>query len=117
MPKKKRITAGTQKRKDKKKKAVKKSKPTIKKSPKKEKVIVIGTVTHYFPKVNAAVVKLKRPLSIGDKVIIKGTTTQFEQKIESMQIDHIAISKAKKGNEIGLEVRDRVREHDQLIAP
>ncbi len=89
-----------------------KTKPT-----KKVKVTIIGTVTHYFPKVNAAVVKLKKPLSVGDTVLIKGSTTQFKQKIESMQIDHVVISKAKKGDEIGLEVKDRVREHDLLIAP
>lgn len=87
------------------------------KQPKKEKVTVIGVVTHYFPKVNAAVIKLKKPLAVGDIVIIKGSTTQFEQKIESMQIDHEVITKAKKGDEIGLEVNDRVREHDLLIAP
>ncbi len=84
---------------------------------KKVKVTVIGTVTHYFPKVNAAVVKLKKPLSVGDTVLIKGSTTQFKQKIQSMQMDHVAISKAKKGDEIGLEVKDRVREHDLLIVP
>ena len=84
---------------------------------KKEKVFVIGTVTHYFPKVKAAVVKLKKPLVVGDTVLIKGSTTQLKQKIESMQIDHVAISKAKKGDEIGLKVKDRVREYDLLIVP
>ena len=66
---------------------------------------------------NAAVVKLKRPLSVGDTVIVKGKTTEFEQKVDSMQIDHVVISNAKKGDEIGLQVDDRVREHDLLIAP
>lgn len=121
MPKKKKRKIGTKKIKSKKKKSskkpLKKTKKSKTKPSKKKKVVVIGIVTHYFPKVNAAVVKLKKPLSIGDKVVINGTTTQFEQKIESMQIDHVAISKAKKGDEIGLEVKDRVREHDQLVAP
>lgn len=99
-------------------KKAKKTKPKkLKKTAKKEKVAVIGIVTHYFPKVNAAVIKLKKPLAVGDTVVIKGSTTDFKQKIESMQIDHVAISKAKKGDEIGLEVKDRVREHDVLIAP
>lgn len=84
---------------------------------KKAKVNVIGVVTHYFPKVNAAVIKLKKPLSVGDTVTIKGSTTQFEQKIESMQIDHAPITKAKKGDEIGLQVKERVRERDLLIVP
>ncbi len=98
-------------------KKTKSKRSTKAKQPKKEKVTVIGVVTHYFPKVNAAVIKLKKPLSVGDTVVLKGSTTQFEQKIESMQIDHVVITKAKKGDEIGLEVKDRVREHDLLIAP
>ena len=78
---------------------------------------VIGVVTHYFPKVNAAVVKLKRPLAIGDAILIKGRTTSFEQKVDSMQIDHVPIQAAKKGDEIGLAVIDRVREHDLVLSP
>ncbi len=95
----------------------KSKRPTKAKQPKKKKVTVIGVVTHYFPKVNAAVIKLKKPLSVGDTVIIKGTTTQVEQHIESMQIVRAVITKAKKGDEIGLEVKERVREHDLLIVP
>ena len=111
----------TKKKKKKSSKPVKKAKSKKKavkaKQPKKVKVDVIGVVTHYFPKVNAAVIKLTKPLSVGDTVMIKGSTTEFKQKIESMQIDHVVITKAKKGDEIGLEVNDRVREHDILIAP
>jgi len=84
---------------------------------KKEKLKVIGVVTHYFPHVQAAVVKLKRPLAVGDSIVIKGSTTNFEQRIESMQIDHVTIQKAKKGDEIGLQVIDRVREHDLILLP
>ena len=78
---------------------------------------VIGIVTHYFPHVEAAVIKLKKPLSVGDTVLIKGHTTSFEQKIESMQVDHVPIQKAKKGDEIGLMVSERVREHDLVLFP
>ena len=91
-------------------------KKAVSKTP-KEKVKVIGIVTHYFPHVQAAVVKLKRPLSVGDNIVIKGITTHFEQRIESMQIDHVPIQKAKRGDEIGLQVRDRVREHDLIVLP
>ena len=98
------------------KKGVAKTKKSTSKAP-KQKIKVIGVVTHFFPKVNAAVVKLKLPLSVGDTVVIKGSTTQLKQKVESMQIDHVAIGHAKKGDEIGLQVTDRVREHDLLIAP
>ncbi len=86
-------------------------------APKIQKAKILGVVTHYFPHVEAAVVKLKKPLSVGDTVLIKGITTNFEQKIESMQIDHRPIQKAKKGDEIGLQVKDRVREHDLVLLP
>ncbi|MBL7151958.1 MAG: translation elongation factor-like protein [Candidatus Omnitrophica bacterium] len=69
-------------------------------------------VTHYFPHVNAAVIKLKTPLSVGDKIRIKGHTTDFIQGISSMQVDRVPINTAKKGQEIGLLVDSRVRQHD-----
>ncbi|MBU1727444.1 MAG: translation elongation factor-like protein [Candidatus Omnitrophica bacterium] len=73
---------------------------------------VIGVITHYFPKVRAAVVKLKGPLKAGDTIKIKGHTTDFTQGVVSMQLDHEIIDEAKKGQEIGLLVASRVRQHD-----
>lgn len=84
---------------------------------KKIKQKIIGIVTHYFPKVRAAVVKLKVPLSTGDMVKIKGHTTDFTQTITSMQIDHVPINTAKKGDEIGLLVDSRVRANDIVYKP
>ena len=79
---------------------------------KKPKEKIIGKVTHYFPKVMAAVIKLKAPLTTGDLVKIKGHTTDFKQAVTSMQIDHVPVDQAKKGQEIGLLVDSRVRQHD-----
>jgi len=79
---------------------------------KKPKEKIIGKVTHYFPKVMAAVIKLKAPLSAGGLVKIKGHTTDFKQTVTSMQIDHVPVDQAKKGQEIGLLVDSRVRQHD-----
>lgn len=79
---------------------------------KKAKENIIGKITHYFPKVNAAVIKLKAPLSVGDTVKIKGHTTDFKQNITSLQIDRVPVDSAKKGEEIGLLVDSRVRQHD-----
>ena len=81
---------------------------------KKTKEKSIGVITHYFPKVRAAVVKLKGPLSIGDTVKIKGHTTDFKQNVTSIQIDRVPISSAKKGQEIGLLVDSRVRRNDAV---
>ncbi len=97
-----------------KKKVVKKKKivkrPAKKKVVKKEKPI--GEITHYFPKVQAAVVKMKSSLRVGEKIKVKGHTTEFSQEVTSMQIDRVAINEAKKGNEIGLQVSSRVRGGD-----
>lgn len=90
-----------------------KKQPAVKKIKQK----IIGTVTHYFPKVRAAVVKLKTPLSIGDMVKIKGHTTDFTQTVTSMEINHVPINPAKKGDEIGLLVDSRVRQNDIVYKP
>jgi hypothetical protein len=105
-----------------KKKPVAKKKPAVKKPAKKgaakKKLIVamegtlVGEVTHYFPQVNAAVVKLQIPLAVGDTIKIKGHTTDLTQPIASLQIDRVAVPAAKVGDEIGLQVKSRVRRGD-----
>jgi len=99
-----------------KKSAVKKksTKPAVKKQKKAASkplkgLTVIGLITHYFPHVNAGVIKLKKPLSAGDSIYIKGHTSDFKQKVESMQIDHASVAAAKTGDEIGILVGQRVR--------
>lgn len=88
--------------------------PVSKKTAKKAKQSILGIVTHYFPKVSAAVIKLKTPLKIGDTIQIKGHTTNITQTVTSMQIDRTPINTAKKGAEIGLLVNSRVRRHDKV---
>ncbi|MBM3255727.1 MAG: translation elongation factor-like protein [Candidatus Omnitrophica bacterium] len=75
---------------------------------------VIGAITHYFPKVRAAVIKLKAPLNTGDMIRVKGHTTDFKQAADSLQIDRVPVASAKKGDEIGLLVDSRVRQHDTV---
>lgn len=75
----------------------------------------IGEVTHYFPHVNAAAVKLlKSGLRIGDKIYIKGHTTDFKEDVASIQLDHAVIEEGRKGQEIGLLVKERVRIGDKV---
>jgi putative protease len=96
-------------------KVVKKIKKPIKKQVKKavkKEANLVGKVTHYFPHVQAAVIKLKAPLKVGDSVKIKGHTTDFVQNVVSMQMDREPIVSAKPGQEIGLLVKSRVRQHD-----
>lgn len=75
----------------------------------------IGKVTHYFPKVKAAaVLVLKDSIKLGDEIYIKGHTTDFKEKITSMELDHVPIKEGKKGQEIGLLVKSRVRIGDSV---
>jgi len=79
-----------------------------------EKPEEVGKVTHFFSKISVAVVELTAPLSVGDKIRIQGPTTNFEQTVQSMQIEHEDVKTAKKGQSIGLKVNDRVREKDTV---
>lgn len=93
------------------KKSARVKKKTIRKT-RKTKENIIGIVTHYFPHVKAAAIKLKARLSLGDTIRIKGHTTDFTQKITSLEINRQPISSGKKGQEIGLLVESRVRHKD-----
>ncbi len=74
----------------------------------------IGTVMSYYSQIGVAAIELEGPLKIGDKVKIKGSTTDFEQTIDSMQIEHKKVSEAKKGASIGIKVKDKVRPNDAV---
>ncbi len=79
-----------------------------------EELVEVGRVTHFYPKISVAIVELKASLNIGDKILIKGATTNFEQTVESMQIEHKNIERAEAGQIIGLKVKERVRENDKV---
>lgn len=74
----------------------------------------IGAVTHFFTAIKVAIVKFKQPIKAGATVAFRGATTDFKQKIASMQYDHKEISAAPKGKEVGLKVAKRVREGDEV---
>lgn len=78
---------------------------------KKEKKIeqLAGEITHFYSNINVAVIKVKKALSVGSKIRIKGSITDFKQKISSMEVEHRKIKKARKGQLIGLKVSKRVR--------
>ena len=77
-----------------------------------ENVVQIGHITHFFPKISVAVIELEKDLKVGDTIAVKGPTTDFEQKVDSMQIEHESVQEAKAGESIGMKVADRVRETD-----
>ncbi len=74
----------------------------------------IGKVTHYFTNIGVAVIELSGALKEGDKIQIKGATSDFKQKVASMQIEHEKLEKAKAGQSIGMKVKDHAREGDSV---
>ncbi len=79
-----------------------------------EKVEKIGRITHFFSNISVAVIELEATLNAGDTILIKGPNTDFEQVVDSMQIEHKNVPKAEKGQSIGLKVAQRVRETDTV---
>ncbi len=75
---------------------------------------LVGKLTHYYGKINVAIVKLSATLKIGDKIHLKGHEIDFEQTVSSMQVEHQNIEIAKKGEEIGLKVDQKIREGDEV---
>ena len=76
----------------------------------------IGVVEHYFDKINVAAIKLTSgSLTVGDKIHVKGHTSDFEQVIDSIQIEHDSVEKADKGADIGVKVTQKAREHDEVF--
>jgi|UniRef100_A0A7C6AGF4 putative protease len=76
---------------------------------------LIGRITHYFNKIGVAVIEITDDeLNVGDTIHIKGHTTDFKQVVNSMQIEHKAVEKAKKGESIGMKVDSVVHEKDQV---
>lgn len=74
----------------------------------------VGKVTHYFSEIEVAVFKLNGTIKVGDKIKITGHTTDFEQELKEMQVDHKAVESAKKGDDVGAKVKDKVREGDTV---
>ncbi len=74
----------------------------------------IGEVTHFYGGISVAIVKFKEPMRVGDEVRFFGATTDFSEKIKSMQYNHQDISEAKKGQEVGIKVDGKVREGDEV---
>ncbi|MBN1156288.1 hypothetical protein JXA85_01605 [Candidatus Woesearchaeota archaeon] len=75
----------------------------------------IGKITHYFSKIGVAVIQLTGNLRVGDKIRVKGATSDFTQSVDSMQVEHEKIEEAKPGDDIGLKVAAHAHEHDKVF--
>lgn len=76
---------------------------------------LIGKVTHYFKKIGVAVLELFDEVKVGDTIHIKGHSTDFTQKVASMQIEHKPIETARPGENIAIKVDDVVKENDLVF--
>jgi len=75
---------------------------------------LVGKISHYFSKIGVAVIEVTDGLEVGDEISIEGKVTNVRQRIESMEIEHKKIDKAKAGDSVGMKVADRVREKDNV---
>ncbi|MFC1649201.1 translation elongation factor-like protein [Patescibacteria group bacterium] len=76
----------------------------------------IGIITHYYDKLGVGIVKLSRALKKGDPIKVTGSTTDFEQVVDEMQYDHKELESAKKGQEVGIKMDEKVREGDEVTS-
>jgi hypothetical protein len=78
--------------------------------------VKIGTITHYFSKVQVAAIELTDgELAVGDTVHIKGHTSDFTQEIDSMQIDRVDVPRAGQGQSVGVRVAEHARVGDEVF--
>jgi translation elongation factor EF-1alpha len=79
-----------------------------------DEATAIGTVTHYFSHLSVAAVSLTDTLRVGDRIHIQGHTSDLEQTVDSMEVDHQKVESASPGDDVALRVDDHVREHDRI---
>jgi putative protease len=78
--------------------------------------VELGKVTHYFSKIGVVAIQITQDVvRVGDTIHVKGHTSDFTQKIDSMQIDNQAVGEATVGQSVGLRIKEHAREHDQVF--
>lgn len=74
----------------------------------------IGTVSDFFARPVVAAIELTADLKVGDKIHIKGHSTDLEIVVNSMQINNVVVNEAKAGDSVGVKISERVRKHDTV---
>jgi translation initiation factor IF-2 len=75
----------------------------------------IGRVAKFFAKIGVAAIRITQgELKVGDTIHLKGHTTDFTQVVDSMQVEHASVEKVNGGAEVGIRVKEAVREHDAV---
>ena len=76
---------------------------------------MIGKVTHYYPKIGVAAVILEGHIARGDRIHIRGPHDDLHQSVQSIEIEHVPVSEAEHGQDIGIKVTGRVHEGDMVF--
>lgn len=72
----------------------------------------VGKIIHYYDKIGVAVVRLEGTLRVGDPIHVKGGASDFEQTVESMQLEHENVESGKKGQEVAVKLNEKAKEGD-----
>ena len=79
-----------------------------------EELREVGRVSHFFGRINVAIIEVKDIISVGDQILIKGPTTDIEQTVDSMEIEHAKVKQATAGQSVGMKVKGHVRANDTV---
>lgn len=77
--------------------------------------VAIGRVTHYFTHLGVAAISLDHPLEVGERIHIRGHTTDLVQTVDSMEVEHRHVERAGPGDDVAIKVDDHVRDHDLVF--
>ena len=75
----------------------------------------IGKISHYFNKISVGIIELSDTLKVGDTIHIKGAHDDFQQTVDSMQIEHEKVQEAQAGSSVGIKVSNPVHENDKVF--
>lgn len=74
----------------------------------------IGKFTHYFGHLSVGIIALRGALKVGDKIRIKGHTSDFTQDVSSMQVEHVTVPEGKAGDAVGIKVSQKIHPNDTV---
>ena len=80
-----------------------------------DQLIKVGSVIHYYSRLQVGIVRLVEDVKVGDKLQFIGGTTDFEQVLDDMQYDHEFVEEGKKGQDVGIKVVKKVRKGDEVF--
>jgi hypothetical protein len=79
-----------------------------------QKEMEIGVITHYWAHIGVAGVRLEAPIDVGDNIHVSGHSDDFEQTVDSIEVDHHKVLHADAGTEVGIAMVEHVHENDRI---